>query len=539
MFTRRAFTGEACGDGSGGFCTAAGACVNVTCAHADNCITGRFDGITCVYTNNTAPCDDGIPCTTGDTCSGGVCVGIAVVCPDDGNPCTSSGTCISGVCVYANTTAACDDADACTNASTCVDGICVGSNMLTCPDSGSLCTDAGTCIAGVCVYANNTAVCDDGLFCTVSDRCAGGVCVGTARNCSDGNACTDDLCDNNTSQCLHMDNTIACDDSLFCTVDDRCAGSVCVGAARNCSDDNACTDDPCDEDLNQCLHVDNTIACDDDLFCTVDDRCVGGVCVGAARNCSDGNACTDDSCDDGANQCLHMDNTIACDDGLFCTIDDRCTGGVCVGAARNCSDGNACTNDLCDDDTNLCLHVDNTIACDDGLFCTVDDRCAGGVCVGTARNCSDGNACTDDSCDDDTNQCFHVDNTIACDDGLFCTVNDRCTGGMCTGSVRDCADDNICTDNACDETLRRCTATSNTASCDDNNKCSAISTCKNGVCLGSSFRVCDDGNDCTDDACFTPTGSCVAFNRHGKVRRDFFPEYVCSTLSVGNHFCTL
>ncbi len=40
-------------------------CTDDTCAPA----TG------CVYTNNTASCDDGNACTTSDTCSGGTCVG--------------------------------------------------------------------------------------------------------------------------------------------------------------------------------------------------------------------------------------------------------------------------------------------------------------------------------------------------------------------------------------------------------------------------------------------------------------------------------
>jgi len=50
---------------------------------------------------NVAPCDDGLACTTSDTCSGGVCVGALPAECDDGNLCTVD---------------ACDDLGGCTHA---------------------------------------------------------------------------------------------------------------------------------------------------------------------------------------------------------------------------------------------------------------------------------------------------------------------------------------------------------------------------------------------------------------------------------------
>ena len=86
------------------------------CDDGNVCTDDSYNPATgCVYTNNTAPCNDQNTCTTNDTCSGGSCVGGAPNC-DDGNACTidscnGDGTCahslmanyciIDGVC-YAN-----------------------------------------------------------------------------------------------------------------------------------------------------------------------------------------------------------------------------------------------------------------------------------------------------------------------------------------------------------------------------------------------------------------------------------------------------
>jgi hypothetical protein len=48
----------------------------------------------------------------------------------------------------------------------------------------------------------------------------------------------------------------------------------------------------------------------------------------------------------------------------------------------------------------------------------------------TADGCDDTNPCTDDACDPSAG-CQHVANTAACDDGVACTLGDRCSGGQC------------------------------------------------------------------------------------------------------------
>jgi len=75
-----------------------------------------------------APCEDGDPCTTSDTCgAGGACEpGTQVACADDGNACTDD-VCDSstGACGVPRA-GACDDGDACTTGDTCNAGQCGG-----------------------------------------------------------------------------------------------------------------------------------------------------------------------------------------------------------------------------------------------------------------------------------------------------------------------------------------------------------------------------------------------------------------------------
>src|SRR5262249_57467457 len=81
-----------------------------------------------------------------------------------------------------------------------------------------------------------------------------------------------------------------------------------------------------------------------------------------------------------------------------------------------------------------------------------------------------------------------------CDDGQFCTVNEACHGGSCSGGVpRSCDDGNACTSDSCDETNDRC-VNSPLPSC-----------CGNGVT--EAGEQCDDGNTSNTDACLN---TCMA-----------------------------
>jgi hypothetical protein len=101
---------------------------------------------------------------------------------------------------------------------------------------------------------------------------------------------------------------------------------------------------------------------------------------------------------------------------------DGC-GGIC--APNNCDDGNLCTDDSCGTD-GLCAHTNNTVACDDSLFCTVGDICGGGACNGTPNLCSDSIDCTHDACIEATDSCTHTADASLCDNALFCDGVEIC-----------------------------------------------------------------------------------------------------------------
>jgi hypothetical protein len=228
-----------------------------------------------------------------------------------------------------------------------------------------------------------------------------------------------------------------------------------------------------------------------------DDPCKEAVCIN--------NACAIQNKADGT----------TCDDGLFCTVDDVCTDGVCGGRPRDCSgETDQCNLGVCDEAADACVKQPTPgVTCDDGLFCTVDDVCdADGVCGGSPRDCSaESDQCNDGVCDEDADACVaqpKPDGT-ACDDGLFCTVDDVCTGGVCGGSPRVCPSDE-CNDGVCDEANDACVLDPK----DDNTVCgpNGEDICCAGVCTdndtnencGACGNVCPPGHTCTGGICVPP-----------------------------------
>jgi uncharacterized delta-60 repeat protein len=228
--------GTGCSDGDA--CTSGDTCVAGLCTAGlpSNCDDGNLCtddscnmSVGCVYTNNAAPCDDGNACTTDDVCSAGACTAGAPVTCDDGNVCTDD-TCNPGIgCVYTNNTAPCDDGDACAAPDTCYEGVCYGSFPVNCND-GNVCTTDTCNFATGCVYTNNTVACNDGNACTAGETCSAGTCAGGAPvTCNDGNVCTDDAC-NPGIGCVYTNNTALCDDGDACTTGDVCVAGTCTGS---------------------------------------------------------------------------------------------------------------------------------------------------------------------------------------------------------------------------------------------------------------------------------------------------------------------
>lgn len=160
--------------------------------------------------------------------------------------------------------------------------------------------------------------------------------------------------------------------------------------------------------------------------------------------------CQQAGCDAKAAKCVIFPlNLSSCSDGNACTLDDRCTAGVCIpGGVRTCSDGTTCTTDSCAPKDG-CVFTPVDVTCTDDDACTSGDHCAAGACTGVAKVCNDDNPCTTDGCAPDNGTCLALANTATCDDGDVCVVGDHCSGGKCVGVPVPCDDKNPCTDDGC------------------------------------------------------------------------------------------
>ena len=489
--------------------------------------------------------------------AGRACVSNAQCLDDD--PCTED-RCLDGWCrnpPLAEGTA-CDDGRWCTVDETCSGGVCGGGRPRDCPDAED------GCGLGACDEAQDRcrvtsladgSDCDDGRWCTVGDACQTGVCQGAPRDCSalDG-VCQQGVCDEQAEACRAEDlpDGTACDDGLWCNLGETCSGGVCSGGEpRNCAD-TACSDGVCDEVTDSCdgESLPPGSPCDDELWCTVDDQCDGqGGCAGSPRDCSalDG-PCREGICVEQQQACVGdpINEGQPCDDGLWCTVADACQAGGCTGQPRDCSAAaGECQVGVCDDQADACgaEPAADGSGCDDGLWCTVADACQAGGCTGQPRDCSAAaGECQVGVCDDGDDACIAepADDGTGCDDGQWCTVDEACSSGVCTGGVeRDCQPlVGQCEIGSCNEESDSCDATPAPAgqlcpgpdaepcnsTCDGDSNCQPdIAVADHTPCAGGTGfccdqvcqtgwtccqdAECDDGNGCTLDSC--QGGSCT------------------------------
>jgi hypothetical protein len=95
--------------------------------------------------NGTA-CEDGNACTTGDTCVDGTCQGGPRLVCDDHNVCTDDTCNPASGCVFTDNTAPCEDGNPCTTGDICADGVCKHGGPTNC-DDGNCCTIDGCDLA--------------------------------------------------------------------------------------------------------------------------------------------------------------------------------------------------------------------------------------------------------------------------------------------------------------------------------------------------------------------------------------------------------
>ncbi len=428
-------------------------CTQDSCDGNGSCVFAVLDG-TCLVNNacrlegETAPGNDCLVCSPGETKKNWSMLPSGTECGGDGPSCLAAGTCTKGQCS--------GKADNC--------------------DDGNLCTDDACVIGQGCTHSNNFDLCEDGDPCTLWDKCSGGTCLPGPQplQCDDGNPCTDDFC--NEEGCVHSPRIGPCSDGLACTADDECLDGQCVpGDPDPCDDSNQCTADTCIEPVG-CIHLSNNNPC----------------CLGLANVCDDGDPCTLDDCSLETGECFHEAYEGPCSDQDKCTKGDVCIAGACVGQPVDCDDGNGCTKDSCAPESG-CIHVQTAGECDDKNACTQGDTCMGGKCKGTAASCNDGSPCTLDSCNPKTG-CLHQPVGGPCDDSDKCTTEDVCTGGACLGTPFICPAVE-CQLPSCHPLLGCQYTLIDAVPCNDGDPCTAGDLCSAGkcvhgdpVCTGCEFK---------------------------------------------------
>jgi hypothetical protein len=206
----------------------------------------------CMFQNNADACTDSDPCTTLEACSGGVCTGTQVDCSSFNDSCNSSGcNPATGQCETnpTNNGGACDDGNPCTAGETCQSGDCQGGSTVDCSLLDGAC-HVGVCNSGACESqpTNQGGACDDGNPCTTGETCNAGTCqAGSTLDCSSLNgACQVGVCNSGQCESQAANQGGACDDGNACTTGTTCNAGACGGGLPvNCDDGDTCTQDDC------------------------------------------------------------------------------------------------------------------------------------------------------------------------------------------------------------------------------------------------------------------------------------------------------
>jgi hypothetical protein len=243
-----------------------------------------------------------------------------------------------------------------------------------------------------------------------SASCSAGICVGSAL--ARGSACSDGYC-NGFARCLPcLDDAPARDEDTGCSS----KSPVCTETALEPT----------------CVGCEDNTDCDDGIECTAD-RCADSACENMPRpfgsSCS-GGLCSGEDDEDSCAPCFD-DRAIGYDSG--CSPErPRCdtseTPPLCVGcqAAIDCDDGNACTEERCDD--GACQNVTRLSGtpCPFGYCNGVPGQefCVQVACQ-TDEDCDDHVECTTEVCE--SNNC-----TYATDDDSCPSSGDVCRPTLCT-----------------------------------------------------------------------------------------------------------
>ena len=230
--------------------------------------------------------------------------------------------------------------------------------------------------------------------------------------------------------------------------------------------------------------------------------------------------CHQGQCNTETKQCeiVSVDDGTSCDDGLFCTVNETCTAGLCEGGELNtCGNSpGACDEVTCDEMAKACgtTPKGDGAPCASSDLCQVNATCSNGLCTGIVKDCFFSpvpNDCHSAVCNPMNGLCepqidTSKDGTICSDPTALCTVDKTCNNGMCEGGKpKDCSQlTQGCVLGACDSMTGSCVAQAlkNGDPCDDFNACTSGETCNNGGCSGGSpVTMCMPGDNCCPMGC--------------------------------------
>lgn len=214
-------------------------------------------------------CDDGLFCTVGEVCQGGVCGGgldntcgladdhcSSITCDEAQKSCSTVPSPDGVPCAIDNL---------CVVNATCKSGLCSGEQkdcfFAPVPDIChiSMCNpETGKCEP---TPGNNGTTCpDDGDPCMLKKTCSNGVCAGgVPKDCSGiGTSCSLGVCEPSTGECVIQPLAPG----------DMCSEATDLCNVGFCDANGVCAPTPANEG----------VACDDGISCTMGEVCSAGVC---------------------------------------------------------------------------------------------------------------------------------------------------------------------------------------------------------------------------------------------------------------------
>lgn len=220
-------------------------------------------------------------------------------------------------------------------------------------------------------------------------------------------------------------------------------------------------------------------SCDDGLFCTVEDRCVDGACVGGAEYpCDDAIACNGVSrCDEVSDTCSPAENQ--CESEQLCDTES----GECVSSCSACTIDGVCVA------SGATRAGDPCLVCDPARNSVGFSPNTGATCGAAATECS-----AQDTCDA-RGEC--VPNDVP--DGARCGAPGAglsCSGGACVDCAAAPSPDAVCAAQSpltplCDRQLGSCVACVATGCSGATPVCDPASGC----------RGCTEHAECPSSAC--------------------------------------